>query len=361
MPLVPQVKSLDDSHVGPEQQPLAQVVELHPMHTPPEHVAPPQFAQAVPAEPQAVLEFPLRQTPPAEQHPPGHEVESQTHDPLEHSCPLEQAAPVPQVQEPLVLHPSPDVPQPAQAMPGGLQLTTERTVQVEPVQHPPGHDIALHTQLPAEHTCPLPQDGPLPQTHAPVTEQPSEVMASHATQVAPPTPHVFIAEVVQVVPEEPPQQPLGHDVELHTHTPEEQTCPEPHAGPEPHWQTPLLGQLSAVVELHATQAAPLAPQAPSEAVLQTVPEQQPLQLEAQPLQAPPVQVCGDGHERHELPPLPQAEAALPPMQLLPMQHPAQDLASQTHAPPRHSCPFLHAGPVPHAHPPALHVSPAPHA
>jgi hypothetical protein len=57
----------------------------------------------------------------------------------------------------------------------------------------------------------------------------------------------------------PAQHPLGHDVASHTQAPLTQRWPAPQAGPVPQVQLPFV-QLSALVALQATHAAPLVPQ-----------------------------------------------------------------------------------------------------
>jgi hypothetical protein len=73
---------------------------------------------------------------------------------------------------------------------------------------------------------------------------------------APPVPHS--EPVVGVTHVVPLQQPLGHEVALHTQAPPEQTCPAPHSGPLPHMQTPLDEHVLAT-EPQATQALPPMP------------------------------------------------------------------------------------------------------
>jgi hypothetical protein len=64
-------------HVGPEQQPLAQVALVHPLHAPASHVSPVGHdAHAKPALPHASGSLPGRHTSPS-QHPV-HDSESQT-------------------------------------------------------------------------------------------------------------------------------------------------------------------------------------------------------------------------------------------------------------------------------------------
>ena len=58
-PFVPQAATVGGFvQVDPEQQPNAQLVESHPLQTPPEHVPPPQFEHTPPPDPQSVGELP---------------------------------------------------------------------------------------------------------------------------------------------------------------------------------------------------------------------------------------------------------------------------------------------------------------
>ncbi|MCA2977810.1 MAG: hypothetical protein INH37_05965 [Myxococcaceae bacterium] len=86
-----------------------------------------------------------------EQHPEGHEVASHTHAPPAQRCPVPQGGPPPQRHVPpahvsatTVLH----VEQPPPAVPQALRLLA---LQVEPLQHPVGHEVPSHTQTPPAH------------------------------------------------------------------------------------------------------------------------------------------------------------------------------------------------------------------
>jgi hypothetical protein len=69
-----------ETHVVPEQHPLAHDDGVHPLHTPPEHVPPLHDVQAAPPIPHAVALVPGMHVLPA-QHPEGHDVGSQTQAP----------------------------------------------------------------------------------------------------------------------------------------------------------------------------------------------------------------------------------------------------------------------------------------
>jgi hypothetical protein len=233
--------------------------------------------------------------------------------------------------------------------------------QLLPLQHPPAHEVLLHTQAPAEQTWPDEQGLPvLPHSQAPVLEQLSDSVALHPTQAAPPTPHAVsdgelhvepmqhpeehaaahplhapeahvcgegqAAHVDPPVPHEeaelpgsqvlPLQQPVGQDVGLHWHEPPTHCWPVEHWGPEPHSQSPLAPQVSEVVASQTLHAFPEAPHAESESVVVQVPL------------VPPAQ-HPDGH----------------------------DLTSQTHVPDEQICPGSQGGLPPQAHAPvAVQVS-----
>ena len=153
-PSIPQVMNADRAHVEPEQQPVAQLVDVHPLQVPEDvqvcglghdsHVPPPL--------PQALVVSPFWHTPLASQQPVGHEVASQTHLPLEHTCPAAQAAPPPQVHLPALEQESAVMPQATHADPSGPHAETLGAAHVVPAQQPPGHDDALQTHAPPEQT-----------------------------------------------------------------------------------------------------------------------------------------------------------------------------------------------------------------
>jgi hypothetical protein len=218
-PPLPQAATDGVLQVLPEQQPLGQLVALHPLHTPPVHTCPAG-------------------------HTP-HAAPPAPHD----------AAVVPATHAPLA-------------------------------QHPLGHDVPSHTQVLATQRWPAAQATPLPHRQVPVAEQLSDRM-SHATQVDPASPQLPGARARQVAPL---QQPLGHDIESHTHAPPLQRWPATHAAPTPHAHDPSAPQWSALLPSHATHAAPLAPQVASAGVLHTPPVQQPVAHDvASHTHAPPLQ------------------------------------------------------------------------
>jgi hypothetical protein len=121
-------------------------------------------------------------------------------------------------------------------------------------------------------------------------------------------------QVAQLTPTRqvaPLQQPLVHEVESHTHAPPTHFCPAWHGAPAPHLQVPPL-HVSESFGSHATQAAPLPPQAPSDGDVQVFPAQQPLaQLTLQPVQLPPAHASPALQVEHAEPPAPHALAELP--------------------------------------------------
>jgi hypothetical protein len=221
------------------------------------------------------------------QQPLGHELASHTQWPPRQCWPAPQAGPAPQTHAPEAEQPSAwFASQPTHATPRLPQVVSEGALQVAPEQQPFGQLVALHPlQAPELHICPagqgsqrpppvpheagvsparqvppeqqpfgqevpshtqvLPmqrcpgrQAAPLPQRQVPADEQLS-AWASQATQVEPASPQVASERVSQALPW---QQPLGHDVASHTHSPETQRCPPAHAGPEPHAHVPPAAQ-----------------------------------------------------------------------------------------------------------------------
>jgi hypothetical protein len=175
------------------------------------------------------------------------------------------------------------------APPPKPQLATAGVLQMLPEQQPVRQDRTSHTQLPAAHRCPTLQAALAPQAQPPAAVQVSATAGSQVTQATPAAPHRASERDTQVAPS---QQPLGHEVALHTHLPATHLCPAPQAAAAPHTQVPAAEQPSARVASQPTQTAPPLPQVASTCGLQVAPEQQPFgQLVAlQPLQCPAVQV-----------------------------------------------------------------------
>ncbi len=201
--------------------------------------------------------------------------------------------------------------------------------QLLPEQHPVGHDVASHTQLPDTQCWPAAHTAPEPQAHWPLVHR-SAFEVSHAAHAAPLVPHVAVVGVVHALFL---QHPVGHDVESHVQAPETQRCPAEHAAPLPHLHSPALVQLSACAGSHVPHASPAAAQASSPRGLHVEPEQQPegQAVALHPLHTPAVQLWPFGHFSQAAPPEPQADASAPERHWLLKQHPGHDVAVQVHA------------------------------
>ena len=277
--------------VEPEQQPPGQLDELQSAHAPPAQLPLAQLWQAAPPVPQAAALLPERQVVP-EQQPPGHEVASQTHAPPTQRAPLGHAALAPHTQAPAAEQALAVRSQRAQAAPAGAQAVSERGRQVDPAQHPLGHEVASQTQLPPRQRWPAPQAEPAPQAHEPAAVQLSAVEGLQVVQAPPPAPQRASVAETQVVPS---QQPFGQEVGSQTHAPATQRRPAPHAGPLPQAQLPVDEQRSAASASQPTHATPPTPQVSTEGALQVAPEQHPFGQEVRhPLQLPFVQLSPPG-------------------------------------------------------------------
>jgi hypothetical protein len=138
------------------------------------------------------------------------------------------------------------------AAPAVPHSEAEGVVQTLPLQHPFAHDVALHSHLPPTHCCPAAHAGPVPQAHMPFEHESASCML-HAMHAAPPVPHAAtVGGLVHVLPE---QQPVAHDVALHTHLPPTHAWPVAQAGLEPQVHAPLVHE-SACWGLHATPPVP---------------------------------------------------------------------------------------------------------
>lgn len=242
----------------------------------------------------------------------------------------------------------------AQAAPPVPHAIVEGDVHIEPLQHPVAHVVASHP----EHTPDVQLDDP-----------------GHDAHGAPPTPQA--AAVVPGRHVTPSQQP-AHEVPSQTHAPPTQRWPDPQGALVPQRHAPPASQRSAVVVLQATQAAPPAPHAASEGVVQIAPEQQPLghvvashthppSTHSWPAaQAGPVpqrhspsaheSAIAESQATHAAPPAPHVVLELA-RHVLPSQQPlGHEVASHTHAPPAQRWPLPHGGPDPHVHAPAVHPS-----
>ena len=354
-PAVPQLAKSDVSQLAPEQHPVAQFVDVQPVHTPATQFwSAGHVEQVEPPVPHSAVVLPSSHTLPL-QHPVGHEVLLHTHAPPTHTWPAPHAEPdphshVPPLEQPFALvphlmHPPPAVPHAA----------ADGVSQTLPLQQPVGQDAALHTQAPPTHCCFAAHSGPLPQEHVP-SVQLSERNVSHAVQVTPFTPHAPVTGVVHVGPWVPGvQHPLGHDAASQTHAPPTHSCPATQGEPVPHWQTPIAEHPSVFLASQTTHASPPNPHAPCDRLLHVGPEQQPVaQVAAQPVHAPAAQLSPEGQLSHMLPPLPHAPAVLPAWHALPKQQPVpHETPSHVQWPLRHRVPAPQAGPVPQRQWPAV--------
>jgi hypothetical protein len=295
-------------HVCPLQHPVLHVIE-QPAHVPFTHDCAPQLVHAVPPWPHCALVLVTHVLP--LQQPAHPELVSHVHVPFTQRRPAPQAAPlVPQEQTPLkqvsVFWRSHVPHAPLPATPHAPVVWVATLTQTFPLQQPPGHDEALHTQTPDElHTWPAAHGALPPQRHRPPVH--ALALLPQPTHALPPLPHCESDGVVQV---RPAQQPLGQLAESHAHALPVQCWLAGHAGPVPHPQLPSLRHALLVSIEHEAQAPPLLPHAPVECGLHVVPLQQPL---------------------------------------------GQLVAVQRHWPSTHSWPSPHGGLVPHRHWPLVHA------
>jgi hypothetical protein len=338
--------------------------------SPAPHAAPPPQVHAPDAEqPSAVVPQVLHVAPSVPQveavggwqsvpvqQPVGHEAASQTHAPPTQACPTPHGGPDPHMQLP-VLQPSafvashdaqvaPPVPHTASVVAG--------EVQVAPTQQPSGHDDALQTHTPPEHSWPAAQAAPLPHEQAPAVEQLSVWPGAHAIHAAPPAPHSESERALQVGPE----QQVGHVAA--------------HPLQAPWLQVWLAGQLWQAVPA-LPQAAALSPvwQLPDaqHPVGQAIPSQTHAPFRhrwpiAQAAPAPQLQTpaeeqlsdCSMLQGPHVSPGGAHAEREVG-VHVSPSQHPpGHDVGSHTQAPEEQCCPGPQGAVLPQRHSPALQLS-----
>jgi hypothetical protein len=330
---------------------------VQPLHLPPEQVPGRQDWQRPPPLPQSLLAVPGRQTLLLQQ-PLAQEDESQMHAPLKQRRPVPQAGSEPHRQAPVAVQVSVLAgSQALQLAPPVPHVPSARGLQVEFVQQPVGQEVASQMHELPEQRWPGPQAPLAPQEQVPAAEQPSADFASHEVQAAPSVPQVPMELAWQAFAAE--QQPVGHEVASQTQVPLEQRWPGAQAPPLPQAQVPSAAQPSARFASQETQPLPaVAHAAAVGGVVQVDPEQQPAgQLAGvQPLQMPPLQTPG-AQDWQAAPPLPQEVSLAPVSQLVPVQHPEQEVESQTHEPPRQRWPAEQGAPPPHWHAPvAVQVS-----
>jgi hypothetical protein len=284
----------------------------------------------------------------AKQHPPGHDMPSQTHLPATQRWPLLQEGPSPHWHVPIDEQWS-ELPgaQVVHALPATPQLASPGVRHAPPSQQPVEQDIPSHMHAPATQRCPVAHGGPAPQAQVPAPVQVSAAAVSHDAHARPPAPQRASDGGTHVTPS---QQPLGHEAALHTQRPPTQSWPALQGGPAPHTHEPAAEQPSARVVSHPTHTAPPLPQVATVARLQVAPEQQPPeQLTAlQPLQRPPVHDWSAGQVSQAEPPAPHESGLSPATQAPCAQHPCgQDVPSQTQVLATQRWPRSQAGPLPH--------------
>jgi hypothetical protein len=239
----------------------------------------------------------------------------------------------------------------------------------------PAHEVESHRHIPPEQRWPAAQAALAPQVHEPFAAQVSVLVRSQVVQAEPALPQVVGLREVHAPPA---QQPLGQLVALQAppvQLPLVQVCPTAQAGLVPQRHAPVA-QLSALVTSHEEHDAPLVPQAPIAAVMQTpAAEQQPVgqvvasqtqpvptqrwptahagpELHAQPL-AVQLLASSASHCAHAAPGAPQV-VSVRAVQTFPAQQPlGHDAAVQAQIPPEQAWPAAHSAPVPHAQLPVL--------
>ena len=260
-PPLPQLVSDGALQIAPAQQPVGQLVALHPLQCPAVQVWPAgQVVHALPPPPHDVTLSPVRHAP-AEQHPVGHEVLSHTHVLATQRCPGAQLAPLPQRQVPVAEQLSERASHATQLAPALPQVATERVEQIVPLQQPPGQDVPSQVHRPLSQRWPPAHAADDPHAHVPSAAQRLALDGSQALQAPPLTPQLASEGVVQTLPV---QQPFAHDVASQVQAPPTQCWPLPHAGPLPQAHAPASEQLSAFVESQALHALAPIPHALSD-------------------------------------------------------------------------------------------------
>jgi hypothetical protein len=213
-PPVPQLGNASALHTPPEQQPLAQDVELQTQvpaeHTwPAPHAGPAPHLQAPAVQLSAVPGAHGMHAPPPVPHAPSEGVlhVSPEQQPLAHVEVHPLQAPLLHVSTPAqAWQPDPPLPQALALVP---------VSQAAPLQQPVGHDVPSQTQVPPRHRWPALQAAPVPQAHAPVPSHWSDATGSQRMQVFPAGAHAVAESGLHVAPA---QHPLGHEVASQVHT-----------------------------------------------------------------------------------------------------------------------------------------------
>lgn len=126
-------------------------------------VAGSQVTQVPPPVPQVAMSA-VTQAPEAQQ-PLGHDCALHTQAPATQTVPAPHDGPLPHAQAPVAASQLSllDGLQAMHARPATPQVVAAGRLQAPPAQHPPGQELALHTQAPATQTVPAPQAAPAPQ------------------------------------------------------------------------------------------------------------------------------------------------------------------------------------------------------
>jgi hypothetical protein len=166
-PPTPQVATEGGLQVAPEQHPPGQLALVQPLQRPESQVCPAKHvSQRLPPAPHDPGASPDRQTP-SEQHPSGQDVPSQTQVLPMQRWPVAQAAVVPHRQSPIDEQLSARASHTTHVEPPVPQVASDRVVQVDPTQHPLGHDVESQVHSPEAHCCPPAQEGPVPHAQVP--------------------------------------------------------------------------------------------------------------------------------------------------------------------------------------------------
>ena len=293
---------------------------------------PPQVQDPDAEHPSAVMPQELQLAPPAPhvdadgewhalpaQHPVGHDEALHTQAPPTQACPAVHAGPDPQVHAPPWQPSALLASQAVQTAPADPHVASDGVVTHDvPLQQPPGHEVAVQTQVPPEQTCPEAQGAPGPHEQSPIAEQLSALVTSQATHPSPPNPHAPSERALHVGPEQhpvahvaahplhvpevqlsppgqlwhavpplpqapmllpgsqsaPAQHPVGQDTPSQTHVPFRQRCPVEQAAPVPQVHAPAV-QLSVRSGSHAVHVEPATPQAVRDAGVHVRPSQHP--------------------------------------------------------------------------------------
>jgi hypothetical protein len=159
----------------------------------------------------------------------------------------------------------------------------------------------------------------LPQWHVPLLSQVSFASGSHARHEDPAGPQLERVRVSHVVPW---QQPSGHDVPSHTHSPAAQRWPATQDALPPQVHVPLVAEHPSVSA--ASHAMHTLPPAPHVAALGGAWHSSPVQQPSghwQPVQTPAMHASPVGQGAQATPAPPHCAVVLPGSHVLPLQHP----------------------------------------